>query len=299
MVRFLSHSLAMVAFLVSITGLSLRAESPAKPAKNDPLPQDVFAAIAAGDLEVGVVPRDERRLTIQMKNKTDRPLTIQMPPALAAAPILAQQPFPFPGGGFPNPNANRNQQAPQQLGLPGGQGNNGGNLFGGNRGGIFNIPAGRAIKIKADCVCLEYGKPEPDTRMKYELKPLASVCDKPELVAVLQSLGSEQINQRVAQAAAWHLTNDLSWDQLANLIQRQVGGVKEMQFQTSEVAAAKSYLQRLPAQQQPKQTNERSPGESAQQPASGFGGFSISVYASASAVAGPNGVQAEARVQLP
>ena len=115
-------------------------------------------------------------------------------------------------------------------------------------GGIFNIPAGRAIKIKADCVCLEFGKPEPDTRMKYELKPLASVCDKPELVAVLQSLGKEQIDQRVAQAAAWHLTNDLSWDKLVSLVEREVGGVKEMQFQTSEVAAAKTFLDRLPTQ---------------------------------------------------
>lgn len=265
MVRFFAGNtrcLAAVAALACLFGGSfLRAESP-KAGKNDAPPQDVFAAIEAGDLEVGVVPRDERRLTIQLKNKTDRPLTIQMPPALAAAPILAQQPpglFPFGG---PNQNPGGGPQAPQQLGLPGGQGNNGGNLFGGNNGGIFNIPAGRAIKIKADCVCLEYGKPSPDTRWKYELKPLAEVCDKPELVAVLQSLGREQIDQRVAQAAAWHLTNDLSWDKLANLVERQVGGVKEMQFQTSEVAAAKTFLERQSAPQQKK--SNRSPGESTQ-----------------------------------
>lgn len=253
--RFFAARLAVVtAFAVLSCGSFVRAESP-KTTKSDALPQDVFAAIEAGDLEVGVVPRDAKRLTIQLKNKTDRPLTIQMPPALAAAPILAQQPglFPLPGGGFPNQNQG-GQQAPQQLGLPGGQGNNGGNPFGGNNGGIFNIPAGRAIKIKADCVCLEYGKPEPDTRMKYELKPLAAVCDKPELVTVLQSLGKEQIDQRVAQAAAWHLTNDLSWDKLVTLVERQVGGVKEMQFQTSEVAAAKKFLERLPAQKKPQRS---------------------------------------------
>lgn len=262
MVRVLA---ILAPFVFFISGSFLRAESP-RAGKNDAPTQDVFAAIEAGDLEVGVVPRDERRLTIQLKNKTDRPLTIQMPPALAAAPILAQQPFPFPGGGFPNQqNANRGQQAPQHLGLPGGQGNNGGgNLFGGNNGGIFNIPAGRAIKIKADCVCLEYGKPSPDTRMKYELKPLAEVCDKPELVAVLQSLGREQIDQRVAQAAAWHLTNDLSWDKLASLIERQVGGVKEMQFQTSEVAAAKTFCERFSQQQKPQRTSNKSPGQAAQ-----------------------------------
>lgn len=294
MVRLLA---VVAALAVYVSGSFAHAESPAKTKIETP-PQDVFAAIAAGDLEVGVVPRDERRLTIQMKNKTDRPLSIQMPPALAAAPILAQQPFPFPGGGFPNQqNANRGQQAPQQLGLPGGQGNNGGgNLFGGrNNGGIFNIPAGRAIKIKADSVCLEHGKPEPDTRMKYELKPLAEVCDKPELVAVLSSLGQEQIDQRVAQAAAWHLTNQLPWDQLAGLIERQVGGVKVMEFQTNEVAAAKTFLERLPPQPKPLS----SPGETTPAPANVFGGVGVTAAAAATAIAGPNGVQAEVRVQLP
>jgi hypothetical protein len=245
MVRLLALN---AAFVVLLCGSFVFAESPTK-VKNDAPAQDVFVAIAAGDLEVGVVPRDERRLTIQLKNKTDRPLTIQLPPALAAAPILAQPGlFPFPGG-LPNQNAGFGNSAPQQLGLPGGGGNNG-NLFGGNNGGIFNIPAGRAIKIKADCVCLEFGKPSPDSRMKYELKPLSEVCDHPELVSVLQSLGKRQIDQRVAQAAAWHLTDSVSWNKLASLVERQVGGVKVMQFQTSEVAAARLFLDRLPAHQE-------------------------------------------------
>ncbi len=231
--------------------LLAQGETPQKLVSADAPPQELFAAIEAGDLEVGVVPRDARRLTIQFKNKTDRPLTILMPPALAAAPVLAQQPWGFPGGGQPNnqQNGQNNQQAPQQLGLGRGQGN-GNNRGGGNPfpQGIFNIPAGRAIKIKADCVCLEYGKPEPDARMEYELKPLAEVCDKPELAGVLRSLGDEQIDQRVAQAAAWHLTNELTWDKLASLLRREVGAYKEMQFTGSEVAAAKRLVEKLKEQ---------------------------------------------------
>lgn len=216
------------------------AANPAANAEPPPQPQDVFAAIQAGDLEVGVVPQNERRLTIQMKNKTERPLTIMLPPAMAAGPVLAQQPGGLFGNGLNQPGGQNNQQSPQQVGI----GMNGGNLGGGNilPGGVFNIPAGRAIKIKAETVCLEYGKPNPDSRMKYELKSLADVCDKPELVAVLTSLGKNEINQRAAQAAAWHVTNDLSWDELSKLVQRKVGSTVEMQFKPAELAAAKTFL---------------------------------------------------------
>jgi hypothetical protein len=219
---------------------------------------DVFAAVEAGDLEVGVVPQNERRVTIQLKNISNRTLTIQLPPALAAVPILAQQPGLFPG--FPNPGGqNQNQQqAPQQLGVGMNGGNQGGNNGGGNLfGGMFHIPAGRAIKIKADAVCLEYGKPSPDARMKYELRPLAEVCDKPELAAVLTSLGKDQIDQRSAQAAAWHVTDDLSFNKLAGLLRREVGATKEYQFTRDQVAAAQSYLAKLPAKKQPANSQQK------------------------------------------
>ncbi|QDU30509.1 hypothetical protein ETAA8_56540 [Anatilimnocola aggregata] len=243
----LRHLLAVVAtFSISfVIGSFAQGNSP-----DETLPQPLFAAIAAGDLEAQVVPRDSKRLTIQFKNKTDRPLTIQMPAAMAAAPILAQQqPFNFFPGQPNNQQPNNRQQSPQQLGMPGMNNNNGGNnnLFG---NGIFNIPAGRAIKIKADCVCLEYGKPEPDARMKYELKPLAEVCDKPELATMLRSLGDEQIDQRVAQAAAWHLTNELGWDELAGLVSRRVGSYTEHQFTSAQIAVAKRTLGQIASNKQ-------------------------------------------------
>ncbi len=255
----LRHSLAVIGCIVSLLGASPAAAfNPVQDSQGNVQGTDVFAAVEAGDLEVGVVPQSERRVTIQLKNKTERPLTIQLPPALGAVPILAQQPGLF---GFPNPGGqNQNQQqAPQQLGLGinggnrGGNNNGGGNLF----GGMFNIPAGRAIKIKADAVCLEYGKPSPDARMKYQLKPLAEVCDKPELAAVLTSLGKDQMDQRTAQAAAWHLTDDLSFSKLAGLLRREVGGTKEYQFTPDQVASAQGFLDKLPAKKPPHNTSPK------------------------------------------
>jgi len=265
----LRHVLAVVTtFSISFVLGSL-AQGETKP---ESPPQPLFEAIKAGDLEAGVVPRDSKKLTIQFKNKTDRPLTIEMPAALAAAPILAQQPFNFPA--FPGPGQNnqqqQNNQSPQQLGMPGNNGNN--NIFGQqqNGRGFFNIPAGRAIKVKMDCVCLEYGKPDPDVRMKYELKPLNEVCDKPELATMLRSLGEGKVDQRTAQAATWHLTNDLGWNELAGLISRRIGGYTEHQFTTGQVAAAKRMLEKMAPQASSSARSGKSPSVSA------FGGASAS-----------------------
>ena len=99
---------------------------------------EFFSALDQGQIAATVIPRDSRQLTVQVENKTEKPLSIRLPESIGAVPVLAQQmmmPGQFPGNNmFPN-----NQQQPQGLGAPFG-GPQGGNLFqGGQR---FNMPGG-------------------------------------------------------------------------------------------------------------------------------------------------------------
>jgi hypothetical protein len=64
-------------------------------------------------------------------------------------------------------------------------------------------------------VCLEHGKPEPSQRVTYKLVALESHSKDPKLALVLEALGRGEIPQKVAQAAAWHLANGLTWERLA------------------------------------------------------------------------------------
>ena len=57
---------------------------------------ELFAAMKSGDIEVKVIPKDSTEAAITIKNKTGKPLTIKVPPALAAVPVQAQ----FGGGGM-------------------------------------------------------------------------------------------------------------------------------------------------------------------------------------------------------
>ncbi|PQO31773.1 hypothetical protein C5Y97_20415 [Blastopirellula marina] len=71
-------------------------------------------------------------------------------------------------------------------------------------------------KIKVQGVCLDHGLEDPDPKIPYELKPIEAYTTKPGVAELCHLLGSGELNQRSAQAAAWHLNNGMSWEELAN-----------------------------------------------------------------------------------
>ena len=105
----------------------------------------------------------------------------------------------------------------------GGMGGGGGGMGGGGGGGFFNV-APEAVELKAATVCLEHGKAEPRAAIPYEIRPLESVTSNPLVQEVCRLLGQGAVNQRVAQVAAWHLNNNMSWEQLANKQLRYANG---------------------------------------------------------------------------
>ena len=171
-------------------------------------PADLFVARDNGLIEVQYRPQNERLAQVRIRNVSGAPLSIQMPNAFAARPILAQF-FPPPN----NQGSNNNRSAPQST--AGGSPSNGPNT----RPIIFNIPAERLVEFKVETVCLDHGAPTPNSSMRYELVPLSEVLDDPAaLEPVLIALGKGECSQRVAQAAAWHLSprsGEMSWDALA------------------------------------------------------------------------------------
>jgi hypothetical protein len=60
--------------------------------------------------------------------------------------------------------------------------------------------------------------------MTYEVIPLDSYTDNLVLQELLKMYGSGRIDQPAAQAAAWHLTDKMSWQDLANKQIEHLGG---------------------------------------------------------------------------
>lgn len=246
--RALACALGLVVGLGSLPSASARedASPPVEPAV-----VELFAGLDAGKVEAVVIPRDSKRVTLQLKNLSDQPLTIRLPEAFAAVPVQAQLLGGGNNGGF-NFGQGGNQQGgqggAQGLGVGGGQngGNNGAGAGAGrrNRGGgapgIFNVPAGKVIKVKLTSVCLEYGKPEPTARHEYVIRPIETLCDKPEVVSILRSLSSGQISQEVAQLAAWNVANGTSFEQIAALKSKL--GLQQPVYSQSAISAAKELV---------------------------------------------------------
>ena len=175
---------------------------------------EMFAAMKSGDIDVKFIPKDDREARVMFTNKTKRPLSVRLPEAFAAVPVLAQRGAPGMGG--------------MGGGMGGGMNQMMGGGMGGMGGGMMNMPAekmddgisitivaGKMASYKIVTVCLEHGKRDPRPAVPYEIRPLETVSTKPGVAELLTLLGYGRIDQRGAQAAAWHLANDMSWEQLS------------------------------------------------------------------------------------
>ena len=118
----------------------------------------------------------------------------------------------------------------------------GGGMGGGGGGmgmGMMNVAPEKVGQIKVNTVCLEHGKAEPRAAIPYEIKPIESFTQKPGVKELCQMLGTGKIDQRAAQAAAWHLSNGMSWQELAAKVGvKHINGTTTPYFTPQELQTA-------------------------------------------------------------
>jgi hypothetical protein len=211
-----------------------RSVSEATPTRraSEGVARELFDAIDAGLIDAKLILRDETAGRVLITNKTKQPLTIRLPEAFAGVPALAQ--FNLPGL---NPGLNGNNN-PNNGGVNQGVGAGQGNW---NNNGLFSIEPEKAIKVKIVAVCLEHGKREPNVHVAYRLLPLDDFTSDAKVIDVVGKLGRGELDQKSAQAAAWHLADGLSWKQLAAKVGvRHIGGRTEPFFTAAHLERAKS-----------------------------------------------------------
>ena len=81
---------------------------------------------------------------------------------------------------------------------------------------MFRVDADKPRKMPVATVCLEHGKHDPTPRMTYKVVPLEVVNADPQVGELCKLLGKGKVSQNAAQAAAWHIANGLSWQELLN-----------------------------------------------------------------------------------
>lgn len=198
--------LAFVFAPVAVTG----NDEPASTASNA---QEVkfFDALDEGLIEATVVTHSSLSARVTVKNKSDKPLRIQLPETFAAVHVAQfGDDFGMGGGGGGGGGGGRRGGG---GGGGGGAQSTGGGMSG---GGTFNLPPEKVYRQNVKTVCLEHGKREPSRHLNYQIQPLDSVTNKEEVHVLCSLVGTGSVDQQAAQAAVWHYNNGLSWEELAN-----------------------------------------------------------------------------------
>ncbi|MCY2993902.1 MAG: hypothetical protein NTY19_39410 [Planctomycetota bacterium] len=271
---------AVASVLVLGSLLALPAAWSADQIKNKLAPDaeqvELFAAMKAGDVVVKLIPKNVKEANVLIENKLDKPLHIKLPDAFAGVPVLAQRGGMggggmggggMGGGGMGGGGGQQGMGGGMGGGGMGGMGGGGmGGMGGGGMGGFMNVDPGKIGKIKVATVCLEHGKQDPNPRVPYELRPIESFTENKDVVELCKMLGRGEVAQNTAQAAAWHLTNGLTWDQL--VVKEKVhlsNGYTEKYFAPQEVAVAMKVVQETSRRAQAERTRGAATSRSASQ----------------------------------
>ncbi len=214
---------------------------------------ELFEGIESEALSVKMIAKGPEGGHLLVENKTDQPLTVEMPDSFVGVHVLGQiGGGGIGGGGIGGGGIGGGGGAAQSVGGgAGGIGGSGGGGLGagvggggagGGGGGFFSIPAERVAMVPFNSACLEYGKPDPRARMTYKLVRTEDYTDDPRLQELIKLVASKRIPAQVAQAAAWHIANGMSWQELAQLKDDHIGVPDTPHFTYAQLAGAQQLV---------------------------------------------------------
>ncbi len=251
------HLLLSLAVSLSAVGVVRAADKATETSKVDESKAvELFQAMDQGLVEVKLIPKNSLQSSIQVTNKTDKEIVVDMPTAFAGVPVLAQPGMMggmgmggrggmgggmgaggFGGGMFGEAGgmgggrggrggmggqggrSGGNQSVGGGMGGGrggmGGMGGMGGGRGGRGGGGMFSIAPNKTHKQSVRTVCLEHGKKEPRSTVKYTIMPIDSYTDNKTTQVLCSMLGDEELDQNAVQAAVWCAENGLSMEELA------------------------------------------------------------------------------------
>lgn len=206
---------------------------------------ELFDALDRGLVDATVIPKSALQGNLFITNKSGAPLSVKIPQAVVAVHVLKQF---FPPGGAQGPAAQAGGGSAQGGGaqtvgggVQGGQANGNGNGNGianrapfGQGNFFFSIASDKTIQLPLKTVCLSHGKPDPRPKMTYRLVKVEEYTTDPVLPEVLKAYVQGDADAQVAQAAAWHLSDKLSWRDLEEKSIPQLGGFAPQPYFTEK-----------------------------------------------------------------
>ena len=263
------HAILGIAILVGSTAQAATKDRPLTKTKFDPGAKqvDMFDGIEEGLIDVKMIAKNSLEGNLLIHNSQQEPLSVKIPEGFVGVPVLPQ--YDGGGGGAGGETGGAGGGGGQAVGggaggLGGGGGGfgGGGGGLGGGGGGFFSIPPERTLRVPYKSVCLEHGKPEPRPRMTYKVIRVEEFTEDAVVQTLVHMVGTGRLDQASAQAAAWHLANGMSWQQLASKKYNRVAAPDTPYFSIAQLRGAQMVVST--AQQIVKNQSEASETEPAQ-----------------------------------
>lgn len=225
---------------------------------------ELFAAIESGQIQVTVVAESFAAMTLRVRNKSSEALKVLLPDTLAAIPTarrkaqeqLQQNGMP-PSLAHSYPPAQGSSQGlgvslagpwAEQKAAPGAESAIASASDDDPQGPrCWVLAPGQVQQLKVPCFCLEYGRPDPNRRIPYQLVELKDLNSQPAVEELLKRFGQGAVDQRVAQLAAWHVANGVPWQMLARMKFPRSAGRAAGSVTPEDLSAAQQLCQSLPS----------------------------------------------------
>jgi hypothetical protein len=159
---------------------------------------EMFTAIERGELAVRLLPEKGQQARLELENRTDWPLTVEMSAAIGGRPLAGVGVASSPGVGA--------AAGTQPLG-------------GGMGGGFFCVPPERVGYLRITTACLDDSKPEPRPGMVYEVCRIEDLTTRPAVAKLCAMLGDQKTDRRAVQAGVWHVQCERSWAWLSGRLE--------------------------------------------------------------------------------
>jgi len=226
----------------------------------------LFDGIDRGLLKVRVAPKFGFEPDLFLTNTHNRPLTVAFPKAAA----LVHEPVRLASGGGDDGGGGGGQGMggaflPHRTATDSFQvSTEGGNFPVGSQ--VCSIPAGAVMQLTFAAVCIEQGKPDPRPGMNYRLERLENVTSNRALISLLESNDARTTGRMPLQAAAWHLADGVSWQQLRVMqVHRGEDGSRPF-FTRRQLAAGKKLAALAHKAANPPEADPKSPSRGQETP---------------------------------
>jgi hypothetical protein len=218
----------------------------------------LFDGLDQGLLNVRLSAQNTRQSNVYITNATDRPLTVAVPKSAAAVHVLKQV-----AGNPPVQGQNQNlganfdpltgllenqgmgqsvagQFSPFTSGtsfpgfnqFPQGNSLNGAAFVDPTGNGFFSVPPKATVQVKLQTVCLDHGKPDPRPKMRYVLLRFQDYSKDKKLQHLIESFDPQKTDREAVQAAAWHLSNGMTWKAL--MAKKRLNGIRAVPYFTRQ-----------------------------------------------------------------